>query len=230
MPADGTANTRVALISERRLVGEAVFAALGSRKLIPVLYSWPRRHDLTRTLGRRIADAGTEVGVVLCDLETADRIYDVEMLVATEPVNWLVLTESSPGPRWGAVLEAGAIGILPTPTSINGLVRAIRGAAAGAPPIPPQLRERLIGQWRNVSEEERALVGRMERLTPRETQVLGMLYDGVPVRRIAQLSGISEATVRSHVRAIRAKLGVESQLSAIAMYRRSLEILPRHDR
>lgn len=225
---DATA-TRVALVSERRLVGEAVAAALRSRSLVPVVIGWPRRHDQARALGRRVGRAGIRVGLILCDLETPDRIYDVELLVGTGPVRWLVLTESVPGPRWGAVLEAGAVGILPA-TSIDGVAHAVRGAEAGRSPTPDPVRERVIRQWRDVSEEQRNLVRRMERLTPRETQILGMLYDGKPVRAIARYTETSEATVRSHVKAIRGKLAVDSQLAAVAMYRRALETLPRRER
>jgi PAS domain S-box-containing protein len=54
------------------------------------------------------------------------------------------------------------------------------------------------------------------RLTPRQHQVLGLLAEGVPAKVIAARLGITEATVRNHIRAILLELGTHSQLEAIA--------------
>jgi len=56
---------------------------------------------------------------------------------------------------------------------------------------------------------------RLELLTPREAQVLGHLMEGRPVRDIAHVSFVSEATVRTQVKSILAKLEVTSQLAAV---------------
>ena len=152
------------------------------------------------------------------------------MLVSPRPVRWLVLTDSDPGPRWGCVLEAGGTAVMPTTSGVDTLVAAIRSVVARGPAMPDDLRDRVLEEWRSVAPEQRELVARMEQLTPRETQVLSMLYDGTGVGRIATLSGTSVSTVRSQVKAIRLKLHAESQLAAVAMYRRALEIFPRHPR
>jgi DNA-binding CsgD family transcriptional regulator len=57
-------------------------------------------------------------------------------------------------------------------------------------------------------------------LTPRQQQVLGLLADGVPAKVIATRLGLSEATVRNHIRAILAELDTHSQLEGIAKARR----------
>jgi DNA-binding CsgD family transcriptional regulator len=57
-------------------------------------------------------------------------------------------------------------------------------------------------------------------LTPRQQQVLGLLADGVPAKVIATRLGVTEATVRNHIRAILAALETHSQLEAIAKARR----------
>nr|WP_253945550.1 helix-turn-helix transcriptional regulator [Nocardioides sp. zg-DK7169] len=58
----------------------------------------------------------------------------------------------------------------------------------------------------------------MRRLTRRELTILGLLYAGDNVGRIAAQLGVSEATVRSQVRAVLRKLAVNSQLAAVAAY------------
>jgi DNA-binding NarL/FixJ family response regulator len=54
-------------------------------------------------------------------------------------------------------------------------------------------------------------------LTPRERQVLRALAQGTSTTRIAELLGISAATVRSHVKSVMAKLGVHSRVEAVAL-------------
>jgi DNA-binding CsgD family transcriptional regulator/putative methionine-R-sulfoxide reductase with GAF domain len=57
------------------------------------------------------------------------------------------------------------------------------------------------------------------RLTPKETQVLADLMAGRNAKTIARDSGLSEATVRSHIRSVLAKFGVNSQLAAVVLAR-----------
>jgi len=217
---------RVVLVAERRLVGQAIAAALRGRGLSPVLFEWPERGGRL-SFHQSLARSGASVGVILCDLRTPDLLHDVELLVGRGPMRWLVLTDSEFGPRWGTVLGAGAVGVLPTTTTTVGLAKAIRQTLAGGSPTPPALRERALRAWESVADEQRDLVRRMELLTHREYEVLGSLYDGQSVRRIADASGVAEATVRSQVKSLRRKLGVDSQLAAVALYRRSLEVFPR---
>ncbi len=217
---------RVALVAERRLVGQAIAAALHGRGIAPVLFDWPERGGRL-SFRRALARSGASVGVILCDLRTPDLLHDVELLVARGPIRWLVLTDSDFGPRWGTVLDAGATGVLPTTTTTASLERALRDTMAGRSPTPPALRERALRAWESVAEEQRELIRRMELLTHREYEILGSLYDGMSVRRIADASGVAEATVRSQVKSLRRKLDVDSQLGAVALYRRSLEVFPR---
>jgi DNA-binding CsgD family transcriptional regulator len=63
--------------------------------------------------------------------------------------------------------------------------------------------------------------GGKTRLTPRQREVLGLLGEGLPARKIAGRLGITEITVRNHIRAVLAELGVHSQLQAVAKARRA---------
>jgi DNA-binding CsgD family transcriptional regulator len=57
------------------------------------------------------------------------------------------------------------------------------------------------------------------RLTPKESQVLADLMAGRSAKSIARASGVSEATVRTHIRSVLAKFGVNSQLAAVVLAR-----------
>ena len=58
-----------------------------------------------------------------------------------------------------------------------------------------------------------------ELLSPRQREVLGLLADGVQARDIGVRLGLSEATVRNHIRALLRRLGCHSQLQAVARAR-----------
>jgi len=62
--------------------------------------------------------------------------------------------------------------------------------------------------------------GEPARLTPRQREVLDLLADGLPARRIAEELHLAETTVRNHIRAILRELCVHSQLEAVASARR----------
>jgi DNA-binding NarL/FixJ family response regulator len=65
-----------------------------------------------------------------------------------------------------------------------------------------------------------------ERLTPRESVVLGALTDGLSAEEIAEAHFVALTTVRSQIRAVLHKLGVRSQLAAVALASAHPELLP----
>ena len=62
------------------------------------------------------------------------------------------------------------------------------------------------------------MTARLQTLTGREEEILQKLHEGFAVRSIAELSEVTEATVRSQVKAILKKLDVNSQMAAVAAY------------
>ncbi len=106
-------------------------------------------------------------------------------------------------------VKAGAIGYLLKDTQAEELCRAIKAAAAGQVQLSPEAAARLM---REVLAPEGA-----EPLTERETEVLRLIAQGLANKEIAHRLGIAEKTVKSHVSAILAKLGVQSRTQA-ALY------------
>ncbi len=106
----------------------------------------------------------------------------------------------------GAV-KAGAIGYLLKDTHAPQLRRAIKAAAAGQVQLSPQAAAYLLSE---VRAPETA-----EALTERETEVLHLLAQGFSNKEIAQSLQIVEDTVKTHVRHILAKLGVQSRTQAV---------------
>ena len=106
----------------------------------------------------------------------------------------------------GAV-KAGAIGYLLKDTQAAELRRAIKAAAAGQIQLSPQALARLLRELQTD--------GTPEALTRRETEVLHLLARGQSNKEIAQPLQIVEDTVKTHIRHILAKLGVQSRTQAV---------------
>ena len=87
--------------------------------------------------------------------------------------------------------------------------------------MAPAERQRAIAEMHAVREGQRRVQAPFESLTDRERQVLEALVDGTAVREMAEGWFVSEATVRSQVRGVLMKLGVNSQLEAVARARRA---------
>ena len=106
----------------------------------------------------------------------------------------------------GAV-KAGAIGYLLKDTHAAELRRAIKAAAAGQVQLSPQASVHLMREVRNGQAKEP--------LTEREIEVLRLLAAGQSNKEIARQLQIVEDTVKTHVRHILAKLGVQSRTQAV---------------
>jgi DNA-binding NarL/FixJ family response regulator len=90
------------------------------------------------------------------------------------------------------------------------IVAAVEAAAVGLIALPPEL----IG---NATRAQRALEAVPPTLTAREVEILGLLAAGLANKTIGARLGISEHTVKSHVAALFAKLGVSTRAEAVAV-------------
>lgn len=108
----------------------------------------------------------------------------------------------------GAV-KAGAIGYLLKDTQAPDLRRAIKAAASGQVQLSPQASAYLMREVQDRTNET------AEQLTERETEVLRLLSQGQSNKEIASHLQIVEDTVKTHIRHILAKLGVQSRTQAV---------------
>jgi DNA-binding NarL/FixJ family response regulator len=107
-------------------------------------------------------------------------------------------------------LRLGAAGYLVKSAGPDTILAGIREAAAGGRPLDPGVVDVLA----DVPEREP-----LDDLTPRETEVLGLLGRGLSNRAIAAELVVAEKTVKSHVGAILAKLGLDSRTQAALLAR-----------
>ena len=103
-------------------------------------------------------------------------------------------------------VDAGAMGYLLKDATPEEIFAAIRGAVQGKSVMSPPVASRLFQQLRNPDAI----------LTPREAELLSLLTEGLSNRELGKRLFISEATVKTHLAHIYAKLGVDTRAAAIA--------------
>jgi DNA-binding NarL/FixJ family response regulator len=119
----------------------------------------------------------------------------------------LVLTTFDTDSDVVPAIEAGATGYLLKDAPPEELLRGVRAAARGEAVLSPSVATRLLSQVRAPVHEP---------LSQRELDVLGLIAQGASNRDAATRLFISEATVKTHVLHIFAKLGVNDRAAAVA--------------
>ena len=119
----------------------------------------------------------------------------------------LVLTTYDTDDDVVAAVEAGATGYLLKDAPRDDLIRAVRAAVRGEAVLSPSVASRLMGRVRQPVDES---------LSARELEVLRLVAQGNANREVAARLFISEATVKTHLLHIYAKLGVNDRAAAVA--------------
>lgn len=151
-----------------------------------------------------------EPDVILMDLRMPelDGVGAIrELSRAGIPSRVLVLTTYDSDADVRPAIEAGATGYLLKDAPRDELLRAVRAAASGKSVLSPAVAARLLAQVRTPAEDA---------LSERELEVLALVARGATNRQAAGQLFISEATVKTHLLHIYAKLGVSDRAAAVA--------------
>ena len=114
-------------------------------------------------------------------------------------------------------LRAGASGFLLKDSPRHDLIAAVRAAAAGDALLAPSVTRRLIEAFARRPPETAPSPSRLGSLTARERDVLLMLARGRSNAEIAAGLFVSEATVKTHVGNLLAKLGLRDRVQAVIL-------------
>ncbi|MFB7030531.1 MULTISPECIES: response regulator [unclassified Streptomyces] len=150
------------------------------------------------------------VDVVLMDLQFGAGMHGSEATAAITAApggpKVLVLTTYDTDADILAAVEAGACGYLLKDAPPEELAAAVRTAAAGQSALAPAVAHRLMDRMRTPAEA----------LTKRELEVLQLVGEGLSNLQISKALFLSQATVKSHLVHVFAKLGVDSRTAAVA--------------
>jgi DNA-binding NarL/FixJ family response regulator len=139
-----------------------------------------------------------------------------EVLAGSADVKVVVLTTFEDDDYIFDALSAGASGFLLKRTKPEELISAIHAVADGDSLLSPSVTRRVID--RMATQPVAGLSGvRLEKLTPREREVLELIGRGLSNREIAESFVIEESTVKTHVKRILMKLGLRDRVQAVIL-------------
>ncbi|MGN6330768.1 MAG: LuxR C-terminal-related transcriptional regulator [Motilibacteraceae bacterium] len=194
----------VTLVTIDQVVGSALAASLQDRVGLDVVSAPPTR------LG---AIATSNVDLVVLDLQVPESLAHCKAL-ADAGLRVLFLVDSPDDEELLAAVEAGAVGFAASSGGLRELEQTVNAALRGEACVPRRL---LGGLLRGLVQRRRELdvvEQRLETLSAREREVLGLLGDGLDHKQIAQRLFISPETARTHIQRLLKKLAVRNRLEA----------------
>jgi len=207
---------RVALVDDQQLVRAGFRMVIDSQPDLTVVLEAGDGEQAVRLL------AGTQVDVVLMDVRmpTMDGLTATALITAHGPTpRVVVLTTFDVDEYVLRAIQAGASGFLLKDTPPDQMLDAIRTVHAGDAVIAPSSTRRLLEHLVTAlpAAELAAPHPGLAELTAREREVLGEMARGASNTEIAQTLFVAEATVKTHVGHVLAKLGARDRVQAVVI-------------
>jgi DNA-binding NarL/FixJ family response regulator len=170
--------------------------------------------------GRAAVDEAVRLApdVVLMDVRMpdGDGVAATRELARRAPtVHVLVVTTFEQDDYIFGALQAGASGFLVKRTRPEDLLAAVHTVAEGDALLSPSVTRRVVERMARAPAEPAVDPTAVERLTPREREVLAHIARGLSNREIAAALVVEESTVRTHVKRILMKLGLRDRIHAV---------------
>lgn len=210
--------TSVVIADDEALVREGLSALLGRRGI----------HVLEVAADGRAAVAAAaahDPDVVLMDIRmpVMDGIEATAAIAGPGRPRVLILTTYHQDEYVFRALRAGASGFLLKSAEPDRLAQAVELVSAGEALLAPEVTEQLIAE--HVSRAPQFVAGSgatsrlrtLERLTPREREVLALIARGLPNDEISERLVLSPATVKTHINRTLAKLGLSSRAQLVVV-------------
>ncbi len=218
---DAESPIRVVVADDQAIIRDGLVTVLG---LLPDVEVVGAAADGAEAVALAVSE---RPDVVLMDLRmpVLDGVGATERISREAPdVAVLVLTTFADDESILTALRAGARGYLTKDAGRAELAAAVRAVARGQSTFAPEVGARIIGSLTaappvRAADRPGALVARFPTLTRREAEVLGLVADGLSNGEIASALFVGTSTVKTHINAIFAKLGVQSRPQAIALVR-----------
>lgn len=215
-PDDAAEQMKVLIVEDHELLAGTMAMALRQQGLEVHSSAGPSAAVVVE-MARNLAPA-----VVLLDLDLGSPIgsgLDLIRPLTETGARVVMVTGVADRARLGACIEAGAVGVVSKATEFSVLIDTVQRAISGAPLMRAEERQGLLDAARARRRADHDRLAPFDALSPKEQAVLVHLLAGESAETIAEKSYVSLATVRSHIRAILLKLGVNSQLAAVALAR-----------
>lgn len=200
-----TTTIRVFLVDDHLVVRAGLRALLNTQPDVEVVGEASSGEEAATAIPSASPD------LVMMDLDMGTGMHGAEAIKRLRSdgvdVPVLVFTTYDTDADVVRAVDAGAIGYLLKDSTPDEIFGAVRGAVAGRSVLSPTVASRLVQQMQRLQEA----------LTARESELLSLLAEGMTNRELGKALFISEATVKTHLGHIYAKLGVETRSAAVSV-------------
>ena len=212
----GTESIRVLVVDDQELVRSGFCVILEAADGITVV------GEAANGAQAVAAVAATAPDVVLMDVRMPemDGLEATRLITARERASGpkvVMLTTFDLDDYVYEALRAGASGFLLKDAPRHDLISAVRAAAAGNALLAPSVTRRLIESFARRPPEAAPSPARLASLTARERDILLLLARGNTNAEIAAGLVVSEATVKTHIGHLLAKLGLRDRVQAVIL-------------
>ncbi|MET8352214.1 MULTISPECIES: response regulator transcription factor [unclassified Micromonospora] len=214
---------RVVVADDQEVVRAGFAALLDTQPDFTVVGSAADGAEAVRICRERRPD------VVLMDVRmpVMDGIEATRHLAAAGGPRVLILTTFDLDEHVYDALGAGASGFLLKDVTAERLFDAVRVVAAGEALLAPTVTRRLIGEFARIRPRPPRPLTPLGVLTPRETEVLRLLAEGLSNPEIAERLVVGDETVKTHVSRLLGKLGLRDRAQAIVVAYETGLVIPR---
>jgi len=208
--------TKVTIISQQPLFRQGVESALSQMADIEVLGEAEMDEKVLSLIETLPPD------VVLLDLDgTSDGLSLCRAIKRRLPsVATIIFTPQLEDNQFFQAIKAQASAYLAKTVTIEELAQIITRCAHGEHPINdyladrPQVAGQILQEFRDLTGEKEAATF-ISPLTPKETEILGLMAQGYLNKQIADTLDVSEQTIKNHVTSILRKLNVNARTQAV---------------
>jgi len=215
---------RALVADDQQVVREGFVALLGTQADLEVVASAADGAEAVALSAEHRPD------VVLMDVRmpVLDGIEATRRIVESSeaPPRILVLTTFDLDDYVYDALQAGASGFLLKDVPAETLFEAVRVVAAGEALLAPAITRRLIAEFARLRPRQ-VRPDSLSALTPRETEILGLVAEGLSNGEIAERLVLSDETVKTHVSHVLRKLGLRDRAQAVVVAYESGLVVPR---
>jgi DNA-binding NarL/FixJ family response regulator len=199
--------TRIAIVEDNRVIRESLMEFVREDSECECVYVCATAEEALKEIPRR------QVDIVLMDIQLPD-ISGIECTARLKQlmpsVQIIMVTVYEDTERIYKALRAGACGYLLKRCTPEELISAIREVRQGGAPMSREIARKVILSF----QEPVTAAAEVEGLSPREREILELLAEGFANKQIASRIGLTDGTVRWHLRHVYHKLHVRSRTEA----------------
>jgi DNA-binding NarL/FixJ family response regulator len=203
--------TKIAIVEDSKVIRESLMEFVQTDSECECVYVCATAGEALKEIPKRRPD------IVLMDIQLPD-ISGIECTAQLKQlmpsVQIIMVTVYEDTDRIFRALRAGACGYILKRCTPEELVFAIREVRQGGAPMSREIARKVITSFR----EPVTTVSEVEELSPREREILELLASGFPNKQIAARLGLTDGTVRWHLRHVYHKLHVRSRMEAALKY------------